>query len=92
MYILCYTVKIKKENLLPDEYEFHSDWAAYETMAEAEAVFEWLLKRKDLYTASIAEVVKSTDYKNEWMPATVKCLDCGESFKGEHQCKITYKL
>ena len=57
MYILCYTIR------MTDSDEFHSDWSAFETRKEAEAVFERLLKRKDLYTTSIAEVVKSTDYK-----------------------------
>jgi len=62
MYIVCYTIRQKKENLLPEEYEFHSDWKAYETLQEAEAVYNNLLNREDLYTASICKTVKSTDY------------------------------
>ena len=61
-YIVCFTVKMKKENLLPEEYEFHSDWQAYETLQEAEAVYTNLISRVDLYTASICKTVHSTDY------------------------------
>ena len=63
MYIVCYTIRQKKENLLPEEYEFHSDWQSFETLQEAEAVYNNLLNREDLYTASICKTVKSTDYK-----------------------------
>ena len=62
MNIVCYTIRQKKENLLSGEYEFHSDWKAYETLQEAEVVYNNLLNRKDLYTASICKTVKSTDY------------------------------
>ena len=62
MNIVCYTIRQKKENLLPEEYEFHSDWKAYETLQEAEAVYNNLINREDLYTASICKPVKSTDY------------------------------
>ena len=62
MNIVCYTIRQKKENLLPEEYEFHSDWQSYETLQEAEIVYNNLLNRKDLYTASICKTVKSTDY------------------------------
>ncbi len=61
-YIVCFTIKMIKENLLPEEYEFHSDWKAYETLQEAEAVYNNLINRKDLYTASICKPVQSTDY------------------------------
>ena len=64
MYILCYTIKIKKrDHAFLDEDEFHSDWQAFEKLQEAEVVFGRLSKRKDFYTASIAEVIKSTDYE-----------------------------
>ena len=65
-YIVCFTIKMKKENLLPEEYEFHSDWQAYETLQEAEAVYTNLISRVDLYTASICKTVHSTDYFGQY--------------------------
>ena len=65
-YIVCFTIKMKNENLLPNEYEFHSDWKAYETLQEAEAVYNNLINRKDLYTASICKPIQSTDYFGEY--------------------------
>jgi len=38
------------------------------------------------------KVIASHMEEDGWIPATAKCLDCGERFEGEHQCKITYKL
>ena len=36
MYIVCLTTKRKSKNLLPNEYEYHSDWQAFETLEEAQ--------------------------------------------------------
>ena len=61
MYIVCLTVKMKKENILPDEYEYHSDWAVFETLKEAEVVYNNLLNRKNMYTATICKPIESTE-------------------------------
>lgn len=37
-------------------------WMSFETYLEAEDFYEELLKRDDLYSATVAQPVKSTDY------------------------------
>ena len=61
MYIVCLTTKRKSKNLLPNEYEYHSDWQAFETLEEAQALYRRLFRRKDLYTANICKPIESTD-------------------------------
>tara|TARA_Y100000310_G_scaffold136044_1_gene134962 strand:+ start:296 stop:505 length:210 start_codon:yes stop_codon:yes gene_type:complete len=61
MYIVCFTTQRKSKNLLPNEVEHHSDWGAFETLKEAQATYNKLFKRKDLYSATICKPVESTD-------------------------------
>ena len=61
MYIVCFTTQSKSKNLLPNEVEYHSDWAVFETLKDAATVYNNLLNRKDLYTATICSPVESTD-------------------------------
>ena len=61
MYIVCLTTKRKSKNLLPNEYEYHSDWQAFDTLEEAQELYRRLFNRKDLYTATICEPIESTE-------------------------------
>ena len=61
MYIVCYTLKMKKKNLLPEEYEFHSDYSAVDTLEKASFVYKDILKRDDLYSATICKPIESTE-------------------------------
>ena len=61
MYIVCLTTQRKSKNLLPTEYEYHSDWQAFDTLEEAQAEYRRLFNRKDLYTATICKPVESTE-------------------------------
>ena len=61
MYIVCLTVKMKKENILPDEYEYHSDWTAVETLGEAQSIYNDLTKRNDMYSVTICKPIESTE-------------------------------
>ena len=61
MYIVCLTTKRKSKNLLPNEYEYHSDWQAFETLEEAQKLYRSLFNRKDLYTATICKPIESTE-------------------------------
>ena len=61
MYIVCLTTKRKSKNLLPTEYEYHSDWQAFETLEEAQELYRRLFNRKDLYTANICKPIESTE-------------------------------
>ena len=60
MYIVCFTTKRKVKNLLPDEYEYHSDWMGFDTLEEAQAEYRKLFHRKDLYTVTICNPIEST--------------------------------
>ena len=61
MYIVCYTIRIKKKNLLPEEYEYHSDWTAVETSSEAKSIYNNMFKRDNLYSATICKPIESTE-------------------------------
>ena len=61
MYIVCYTIKIKKKNLLPEEYEFRSDWTAVETLGEAESAYNDIFKRDDVYSVTLCKPIESTE-------------------------------
>ena len=61
MYIVCLTTKRKSKNLLPTEYEYHSDWQAFDTLEEAQELYRRLFNRKDLYTTTICEPIESTE-------------------------------
>ena len=61
MYIVCLTTKRKSKNLLPNEYEYHSDWQAFDTLEEAQELYRRLFKRKGLYTATICKPIESTE-------------------------------
>ena len=61
MYIVCLTTKRKSKNLLPTEYEYHSDWQAFDTLEEAQELYRRLFNRKDLYTATICKPIESTE-------------------------------
>ena len=61
MYIVCYTLKMKKKNLLPEEYEFHSDYQAVDTLDTASFVYKDILKRDDLYSATICKPIEATE-------------------------------
>ena len=61
MYIVCLTTVMKKENLLPEENEFHSDWVAVETLSEAKSIYKDILKRNDVYSITICKPIESTE-------------------------------
>ena len=61
MYIICLTMRKKKEGLVPDEYEFHSDYSAVDTLEKASFVYKDILKRDDLYSATICKPIESTE-------------------------------
>ena len=61
MYIVCFTTKRKSKNLLPDEYEYHSDWKAFDTLEEAQAEYRKLFHRKNLYSVTICKPIESTE-------------------------------
>ena len=61
MYIVCFTTKRKSKNLLPDEYEYHSDWMAFDTLEGAQAEYKKLFHRKNLYTVTICKPIESTE-------------------------------
>jgi hypothetical protein len=56
---------IKKSNmgiLAGDEFDLESDYVPCQTIEEARREYGALLKRDDLYSASIVAVIDSTDY------------------------------
>ena len=61
MYIVCYTLKMKKKNLLPEEYEFHSDYQAIELLGEARLVYNNIQARDDMYSVTICKPIESTE-------------------------------
>ena len=61
MYIICLTMRKKKEGLLPDEYEFWSDYQAIDTLEKAQFIYNDMLKRDDLYSATICKPIESTE-------------------------------
>jgi len=61
MYIICYTLKMKKKNLLPDEYEFHSDYSAVETLQKARFIYKSILERDNVYSVTICKPIESTE-------------------------------
>ena len=61
MYIICLTMRKKKEGLVPDEYEFHSDYQTIETLEKAQFIYNNMLKRDDLYSATICKPIESTE-------------------------------
>ena len=60
MCIVCFTTKRKGKGL-PSEYEYHSDWMAFDTLDEARGEYRKLFNRKGLYTATICEPIESTE-------------------------------
>ena len=61
MYIVCITVKIKKKNLLPYEYENWSDYTAVETLNEARFIKNNLLEKDSSYSITICKPIESTE-------------------------------
>ena len=61
MYIVCLTTVMKKENVLPEVGEFHSDWVAVETLSEAKSIYKDILKRNDVYSITICKPIESTE-------------------------------
>lgn len=57
MYIVVWTVR-HDPRIGPDQ----DHWTACETMEEAEAEYQHLVREDIVYTASICGVIKSTDY------------------------------
>lgn len=56
MYIVAWSLRDEDEDIDTDQ------WAACETLEEARAYYAAVLEDPNLYTASIAAVVESTDY------------------------------
>ena len=61
MYIVCLTLRQKKKGLLPDEFEFWSDYQAFDTLEKAQFIYSDMLKRDDLYSATICKPIESTE-------------------------------
>ena len=59
MYIIAYATQDRKTNLTKDK------WVTAETLSKAQDVYRGLLAKHNLHSASIAAVVKSTDYSPE---------------------------
>jgi len=61
MYIVCLTLRQKKKNILPDEFEFHSDYQVFDTLDEAQTLYNKLFQRDNLYSATICKPIESTE-------------------------------
>tara|TARA_R100000808_G_C2134679_1_gene143189 strand:+ start:913 stop:1122 length:210 start_codon:yes stop_codon:yes gene_type:complete len=61
MYIVCYTLRLKKSNVLPQEYEFRSDYIAFESIEEAQTTYDRLFRQDNLYSATLCKPIKSTE-------------------------------
>jgi len=60
MFLVVWSVfRGKRLNTEPTIVDY---WLTFETYAEAETFYEGLVKQDDLFTATIAQPVKSTDY------------------------------
>jgi uncharacterized protein YerC len=55
--IVCYTKRALAESAAPEDH-----WEVVEDMAKASELYNKLTDREDIYTASICNVIKSTDY------------------------------
>lgn len=63
MFLVVWTTKIRDDDY-PDCHWSHEDhWTSHETYEDAEKWFHELLKMDELYSATIAQPVKSTDYQ-----------------------------
>ena len=60
MFILVWT---EKEQLPDFSMGFRDHWETYETIEGCEAAYNKLIENTVVYTASICDVVKSTDYE-----------------------------
>ena len=64
MYIICLTLRLKKKDIAGmyiDDYEFWSDYQAVDTLEKAQFIYSDMLKRDDLYSATICKPIESTE-------------------------------
>ena len=67
MFLVVWTVDRGRDGTT-GEHNFTDHWSAHDEYAEAEQWFESLLKMEELWSATIAQPVKSTEghYLGEW--------------------------
>jgi hypothetical protein len=67
MFLVVWTIDRGRDGTT-GEHNFTDHWSAHDEYAEAEQWFESLLKMDELWSATIAQPVKSTeaDYLGEW--------------------------
>ena len=61
MYIICYTLKKKKKNLLPREYQYDSDYTIAETLKSARFIYKSMLEKDNIYSVTICKPIESTE-------------------------------
>lgn len=62
-YIVCYMFKnLIRKNKIYTRISLPSDYECFETLKEARLRYKELCNKLNLYSASIARIVKSTDY------------------------------
>jgi hypothetical protein len=62
MFLVVWTKKIRDEDYPEEDWSGEDHWMTYDTYKEAEDWFNELLAMDDVYTVTIAQPVKSTDY------------------------------